>query len=308
MLELYSVVIPVFNSEKLISQNVEKIRAQFIMLCLPFEIILVNDGSRDNSWGVISNLARDFPEVIAIDLLKNYGQHKANLCGFCESRGDYVITMDDDLQNPPEELPKLIAAARNGHDLVIGKFENKRHPLFRRVGSKFIGWMNRKIFEVPDQLTLSNYRIIRREVVDRVCKDGAIDPYIPGLLLKYSCNRANVSILHMPRAEGKSNYTLRKIIRLVAAILFVHSAYPLRISAAIGFAVAGLSFIMSLYFLINSLFSDNSLPGWTSLAVLMAFFNGFLILLISVIGEYVMRILREVGNNSSYQVKEIVGK
>jgi glycosyltransferase involved in cell wall biosynthesis len=307
-LKLYSVVIPVFNSEKLISITVGRIRDQFLLLSIPFEIILINDGSGDDSWGVISSLAKEFPEVIAINLLKNYGQHNANLCGFRESRGSYVITMDDDLQNPPEEISKFILAAKNGYDLVIGKFQKKQHPLHRQFGSKFVGWLNRKIFNISEQLTLSNFRIIRRDVVDRICQDRGVDPYIPGLLLKYSSNRANILITHLPRSIGKSNYSIPKLIRLVASILFVHSSYPLRLSIALGFILAGSSFLMGLYFLLQALFSGNIIPGWASLAVMISFFNGFLVLTLSIIGEYVMRILREVRHSSSYQIKEVVGK
>lgn len=303
---LYSVVIPVYNSEAVVAKTVALVRDFFLSQTLRFEIILVNDGSRDGSWDVISGLARDFQEVIAINLLKNYGQHHANLCGFREAKGEYVITMDDDLQNPPEEIGKLIDTAVNGYDLVMGRFEIKQHSLVRRAGSLLIGWLNRKIFEVKENLTLSNFRIVRRDVVDRVCRDRSYSPYIPGLILKYSARRCNVLVRHQPRLVGTSNYTWRKILRLTTTILFNHSSIPLRYGSAFGFMVAGISFLLGLFFLLQAIYSGTRAPGWASLVVLMAFFNGVLILLLSIIGEYLVRLLREIGTQSCYEISEVV--
>jgi len=305
---LFSVVIPVYRSEKIISETVRQVVEFFQSNQMVFEVILVNDGSTDSSWDVISELASKIPEVIAIDLLKNYGQHNANLCGFRESKGDYIITMDDDLQNPPMEILKLIEGAKLGFDLVIGKFQTKQHSLIRRVGSRFVGWLNRKIFEVNEDLTLSNFRLIRRDVVDRVCRDQSFSPYIPGLVLKYSSKRRNVLVAHQPRVDGKSNYTLRKIMNLVANVLFNHSTIPLRYGAALGFLAAGSGFFLSLYFLVSALFSNSTAPGWASIVILISFFSGILIFLLSIVGEYLIRVLREVGSGQSYEIREILGK
>lgn len=303
---MYSVVIPVYNSAAIVAETVSRVREFFLSQGHHFEIILVNDGSRDGSWNVISGLARTYPDVTAIDFLKNYGQHNANLCGFREARGDFIVTMDDDLQNPPEEISKLIAAAHQGHDLVIGQFESKQHSFVRRFGSQVVGWLNRTAFEVSDKLVLSNFRLIHRDVVDRVCRDTSVSPYIPGLVLKYSAHRCNVRVRHLPRAEGKSGYTLRKLLRLVANILFNHSTIPLRYGAAFGFIVSGVSFLLGLFYLLRTLVEGANIPGWATVVVLLSFFNGVLILLLSVIGEYLVRILREVGSQSSYEISEVV--
>ncbi|VVE39672.1 glycosyltransferase family 2 protein [Pandoraea terrigena] len=304
--KLYSVVIPVYNSSGIVAETVRQVREYFLTAEESFEIVLVNDGSKDNSWSVICDLALKYSEIVSINLLKNYGQHSANLCGFRESKGDYVITMDDDLQNPPEEIGKLIDAVRDEYDLVIGKFEAKRHSIVRRMGSQFVGWLNRKVFDVGDDLVLTNFRIIRRDVVDRVCRDNSYAPYIPGLVLKYSGHRRNVLVRHQPRAEGKSNYTVRRILRLVASILFNHSVLPLRCCAALGFVISAVGFVLGFYFLIDAIANGTRAPGWASLAVLLSFFNGILILLLSVMGEYLGRILRELGAQRSYEVRETV--
>jgi len=305
---LFSVVIPVYRSEGTINQTVERLVKFFVSRKMLFEVILVNDGSPDESWKIIKKLAGKYSEVTAINLLKNYGQHSANMCGFRESKGDFVITMDDDLQNPPEEISKLIDFASQGYDLVIGEFEVKQHTLIRRIGSRFIGWLNRKIFKVNEALVLSNFRIIRRDVIDRVCMDSSFSPYIPGLVLKYSTKRTNVNVKHMPRLVGSSNYTLRKILHLVANILFNHSTIPLRLSAAIGFLTAGFGVFLSLYILLSALLSGSNAPGWASITILISFFSGILIFLISVIGEYIIRILREITSIKCYEIEEIYRK
>lgn len=303
---LYSVVIPVYNSAKIVADTVTQVRSFFFEKAFRFEIILVNDGSKDDSWSIISDQARLYPEVTAINLLRNYGQHHANLCGFREAKGDFLITMDDDLQNPPEEIVKLVDASQQGHDLVLGCFEAKQHSFVRRAGSRFVGWLNRKVFDVKDDLVLSNFRIIRRDVIDRVCKDRSFAPYIPGLVLKYSSRQCNVLVRHEPRAAGQSGYTWRKLLRLVTTILFNHSSIPLRYGAALGFVIAGGSFLLSLYFLLEAMIRGTHAPGWASLVVMLSFFNGVLILLLSVIGEYLIRILREIGTEQSYEVTEVV--
>lgn len=281
-------------------------RQFFLAQGSPYEIILVNDGSEDDSWSVISELARTLPDVLAINLLRNYGQHCANLCGFREARGAYIITMDDDLQNPPEEIAKLMQAASQGYDLVIGRFDSKKHSLIRRLGSRVVGCLNRAAFGVKEHLVLSNFRIIRRDVIDRVCHDMSVTPYVPGLLLKYSAHRSNVPVRHLARAEGKSNYTMRKLLNLVANVLFNHSTMPLRYGAAFGFVVSAISFFLGLFYLLRTMLLGTSVPGWATLVVLMSLFNGVLVLLLSVIGEYLIRVLRELGPARSYEVTHLV--
>ena len=303
---LFSIVIPVYNSAAIVAETVSQVRAFFLSQGHRHEIILVNDGSVDTSWNVISDLAGKLPGVVAINLLKNYGQHSANLCGFREAKGDYVITMDDDLQNPPAEISKLIETAQQGHDLVIGRFESKQHSFTRRLGSRVVGWLNRTAFGVKEPLILSNFRIIRRDVVNRVCRDKSAAPYIPGLVLKYSARRCNVLVRHDARARGSSTYTFRKLLGLVANILFNHSTIPLRFGAAFGFTVSGTSFLLGMFYLLRTMIWGSSVPGWATLVVLLSFFNGVLILLLSVIGEYLIRVLRESGSANSYIVSEVI--
>ena len=298
----YSVVIPVFNSEQIVGDTVDQVVAVFTAAGLDHEVILVNDGSRDGSWDVIAEKARTIPHVVAIDLLHNYGQHHANLVGLRESTGDYVITMDDDLQNPPDQALLLIDEAMTGKDVVFGQFERKQAAGYRRLGTRAISAMNRRIFGQPPDLEVSNYRILRRDVVDRICASQTAYPYITGQALIYSRNRSNVMVRHEPRRVGSSNYSLVRILRLVLTILFSYSSFPLRFAAGVGFAIAVLSFLLGGVYLLLGVFSETQVQGWTTLVVLLSIFNGFTIAMLSMLGEYVVRTLNTVSSQERYHV------
>ena len=302
----YSIVIPVYNSRDIVGKTVDRVVEVFEGAGLRYEVLLVNDGSPDDSWKVISALARTHEHVVALNLLKNYGQHHANLAGFMEARGDYVITMDDDLQNPPEEALLLIDKALEGHDVVFGQFASKKAAGYRQIGSKLISMINRRIFGQPDDLAVSNYRILHRDVVDRICASRTAHPYITGQALLFSNNPANVVVRHEKREVGKSGYNLVRILRLVLTILFSYSSYPLRAAALAGFALAGLSFLLGGYYLVHGLLSHSRVPGWTTLIVLLSAFNGFTIALLSMLGEYVVRTLNAVSVEQSFHVIERV--
>jgi glycosyltransferase involved in cell wall biosynthesis len=302
----YSIVVPVFNSAGIVGETVDRIVEVFEGEQLSYEVILVNDGSSDGSWDVIAAKARANPHVIALDLLRNYGQHYANLAGFRESTGDYVITMDDDLQNPPDQALRLIDEAMTGRDLVFGKFERKQAAGYRKLGSKAISMINRRIFGQPDDLVVSNFRILRRDVVLRICASRTAHPYVTGQALLSSSNRSHVAVEHRPRAVGKSNYNTIRILRLVLTILFSYSSYPLRIAALGGFLLSGVSFVIGAVYLVRGLVGATEVQGWTTLVVLLAVFNGFLFALLSMLGEYVVRTLNAVSADEQYHVVQRV--
>jgi glycosyltransferase involved in cell wall biosynthesis len=298
----YSVVIPVFNSEQLVGTTIDRVVQVFTDQGLDHEVILVNDGSSDRSWDVIAEKARTTPNVIALDLLKNYGQHHANLAGLRAASGDYVITMDDDLQNPPDQALLLIEEAMTGKDVVFGEFEHKQAAGYRRLGSKLIAAINRRIFGQPADLVVSNFRILRRDVVDRICASRTAHPYLTGQALMYSSRRSHVRVRHDQRPIGSSNYSLRRILRLVLTILFTYSSYPLRFGALLGFAMSFVSMVLGAFYLLSGVLGNTDVEGWTTLVVLVSVFNGFTIALLSMLGEYVVRTLDAVSNHESYHV------
>lgn len=306
----FSIVIPVYNSENIIAKTVKQTLDEVSKNNLDTEIILVNDGSSDNSWDVIKNLAKEYKNVKAINLLKNYGQHNAVLCGLEIASGDYIITMDDDLQNPPSEIIHLVNKILEDEntDLVFGKFKEKKHPAYRKLGSKIIGYLNEKIFNKPKNITLTNFRIIKKDVIQRVLNHNTAYPYIPGLLLMYATKIDNVLVEHHERVEGKSNYTFRKIFSLMSNLLINYSSYPLKVLSIFGFIVSSISFFIGLFFLIAGLIGNVKVAGWTTLVVLVSFLGGFIIVLLGLIGEYLSRILDQISNQKSYYIKEIISE
>ena len=231
----YSVVIPVYNSAEIVGETVDRVVRTFTEAGLRHQVVLVNDGSSDGSWDIIAERARTTPGVLALDLMKNYGQHYANLAGLREATGDWVITMDDDLQNPPDQALVLIDKALEGHEVVFGQFEQKQAAGHRRIGSRLIGLINRRVFGQPQDLVVSNFRILRRDVVDRIVGSRTAYPYITGQALMFSGQRANAVVRHDPRPAGKSTYSLAKILTPG-----VHDPVQLQLVAAARGCAAGL--------------------------------------------------------------------
>ncbi len=304
----FSVVIPVYNSSKIVGKTIDRTVDFFTANGFEYEIIVVNDGSPDDSWSVLREKATENPHVMAINLLRNYGQHTAVFCGLQKCTGDYAITLDDDLQNPPEEIIHLINKAEEGHDLVFGRFREKKHAGYRRLGTMIIGELNQRIFDKPHDLVLTNFRIISRDVVDRISSYNTNFPYIPGLALMFAVNPTNVWVEHQSRPIGKSNYNFFKILELVMRLLFNYSSFPLRILSLGGIVVAMMSLLLGVYFLIRALFIGVSVPGWSTVVVLLSFFNGVLILIVSMLGEYTVRLLNQVSQSKSYYIKETIKK
>lgn len=302
----YSVVIPAFNSASVVGETITRTDAFLASVGEEYEVVVVNDGSRDDTWSVVERCARANPRIVAIDLLRNYGQHTAVLCGLRHSVGDYAITLDDDLQNPPEEMRHLLAKAAEGHDLVIGRFRKKRHSWHRRVGTWLVAVLNRRIFGKPADLVLTNFRLIRRDVVDRMCAYRTNYPYVPGLALMFASRPVNVLVEHEKRESGKSQYSLLKIVQLVVRILFSYSTYPLRTVSLLGGTVAAVSFAMGMTFLVRALLVESDVLGWASVVVLLSFLNGTAMLCLAMLGEYTVRLLNQTSGHSDYHIREVV--
>ncbi|MHC4571967.1 MAG: glycosyltransferase family 2 protein [Planctomycetota bacterium] len=302
----YSVVIPVYNSADIVGTTIDRTVDLFEKNNWDYEMILVNDKSRDSSWEVVRQKALANSNIVAIDLLRNYGQHTANFCGFQHATGDYVITLDDDLQNPPEDIVHLIDKAKEGHDVVLGQFRERKHATYRCWGSRLISFVNRRMFIQHEGLVLSNFRIIRRDVVDRICAYKTAYPYITGLVLMFASNPINALVEHEERPVGRSNYTMRKIIQLVMRILFNYSSYPLRVVTVFGMTISAASFILGAYYLGRGLLTPRKVPGWTTLVVLVSFFNGIMLLLLGMLGEYLIRLVNQTSVGTPYHIRKII--
>lgn len=303
----YSVVIPVYNSQESVGAVIQQSIDFFEAKGLDHEIILVNDCSRDESWQIIRAAAEKYNQVVAVNLLKNYGQHNALYCGFHFVTGDYVITLDDDGQNPPEEMIHLIEQMhKENYDVVFGRFYQKEHHMVRRIGTRVINYFNQEIFGKPRDLVLTNFRIIKREVVDRIITYRTRYPYIPGLVVMFANRMGNVMVRHEKRTTGRSGYTFLAIVKLVSVLLFNYSAFPVRMMSMVGILVSLFSFSLGSVYLIKQLVIGSAVAGWTTLVVLISFLGGLVILMLGVIGEYIVRTLNQLTDVQSYHIKEVV--
>tara|TARA_B110000046_G_scaffold180751_1_gene211835 strand:+ start:751 stop:1674 length:924 start_codon:yes stop_codon:yes gene_type:complete len=304
---VYSLVIPVYKSELIIEKTISRIIGFSELKGFKIELVLVNDGSPDKSWSIIETAAQNDSRIKAINLLKNYGQHTAVYCGIKESMGDFIITMDDDLQNPPEELHHLIEKIHEGYDLVFAEFNQKMHAGFRKLGTRLVSYLNNKIFGKPKDLKLTNFRIFTRATANRLIAYKTNYPYIPGLLLMSASKMANVKTEHHAREIGSSNYTLMRILKLMARLLFNYSSYPLKMVSGAGIFISVMSFFAGLFFIAKSVFLGVDVEGWTTIVALLSFLCGFILIMLGIMGEYLARIMNQLASSEPYQIREIVG-
>jgi glycosyltransferase involved in cell wall biosynthesis len=302
-----SIVIPVFNSEKSLKILLERIIAVMEDIRREFEVIFVDDCSQDNSWNILKSLKKEYPKNMKIiRLLNNSGQHNAVICGFSMVTGEVVVTMDDDLQNPPEEMPKLIEAIDKGYDLAIGAYDSKKHSGVRNFGGRMVDWVQKKIFGLPVDFSLTSFRAARRVIVDGVLKMGGVFPYVTSMLLSHTSKYTNVSVRHEPRKFGKSNYTFKRSFDLALNLIFSYSSYPLYFVAL----VASIAFLFALCYGLSvfykALFHGISVPGWASIAIILSFFNASVLLCFLIFGMYLIRINQQVSQTKvKYEISEI---
>lgn len=289
-----SVVIPVYRSEKTLPILLPRLMNVLEGLRRPYEIILVDDASPDQSWQVLKSFKKAHPEVIRIyHALVNAGQHNALICGFSRVTGDIVVTMDDDLQNPPEEVPKLLAAVERGYDLAIGAYENERQSAFRRRSGDLIDAVQRRIFHLPKTFQLTSFRAVRRPVIDLVNQMGGVFPYVTCMLLSNVSNYVNVPVRHEPRTIGHSNYTLQRSLALAGNLIFSYSSYPLWLVVFLCLASFLASFGYGSYILATTLLSGSSIPGWASLIVSFMFMNSLMLLVMLIALIYISRLYQQ---------------
>lgn len=303
--EVYcSVVVPVYNSESSLRPLCERIDQVFKQIDKTYEIVLVDDFSRDNSWQVMQALRSENPTVKIIRLMRNYGQHNATLCGFWHVNGQCVVTMDDDLQHSPEDIPRLIDKLQEGYDAVIAGLATKQDTMFKRMASWIMRSLTTSILDMPSGLKLSSFRVFTRQVVDAIREIRSPQPYITAMLFSVTTNVCNVTVQHEKRRYGRSNYTISKLLRLSFSLLINYSSLPIRLLSLIGGLVALFAFVIGGYFFVARLLNENIPVGWTSLVVLLSFFNGILLVILSLMGEYFRRIISEVSHRKQFAIRE----
>ncbi|MFZ5973879.1 MAG: glycosyltransferase family 2 protein [Bacillota bacterium] len=309
-MEKLSFVIPVYNSEKTIGLVAEKICsvAEALETAYDFEIILVNDGSSDNSYEVCRRLASENSHVTAIGFSKNFGQANAIMAGLRQVTGDYIVCLDDDLQTPPEEVPQMLQKlVAENYDLVYGHYVNKKHNFFRNVGTRVNAFMQTVMLGKPKHIATSSFFIARRFAVNEVAKYDKPFPYIPGLFLQVTRNVGNIAVRHESRKVGKSGYTFKKLILLWLNGFTNFSVKPLRWATLAGVIFAFFALILMVIVLIRSMSEPSSVAGWSSTIISVLFLGGVQLLSIGLLGEYIGRIYLSVNKTPQYVVKERVG-
>jgi polyisoprenyl-phosphate glycosyltransferase len=301
-----SVVIPVYNSGK----DIESLVFQLFEVLKQYklELILVNDGSKDDSETICEKLAATNKRIKFISLRKNSGEHNAVMCGLNFSTGDYVAIIDDDFQNPPSQIITLLNAAVWGHyDVVYARYEEKKHSILRNFYSKINNSFATHLIGKPRNLYLASFKIIKKEVVEEIIQYKGPFPYVDALILRCTDNLGSETVLHESRKNGESNYTFRKLVSLYLNSFINFSYKPLRFITIAGFIISILAFIMTLDIIYEKTIGDNDItPGWSFLAVLMLFSIGITFVAIGLLGEYIGKILMSLNGTPQYVIKKKV--
>lgn len=304
----YSIVIPVYNSQFTLDELYVRIKIVFEDITENYELILVDDCSTDLSWEKMKYLRRMDKRVKIIHLLRNFGQHNAILGGFNYSNGDNIIVLDDDLQNPPEEIPKLIEKAKEGYMVVYGAYKVKCHSTWENLLSKCFQTLMHNILKIPKEVYISNFLICKSSVIKNAIKIKSSLPFLAAAIIKNApLNKiTSTEVMHMPRKAGKSNYNFIKLFKLGLNLFINYSALPLILLSTLGFILSILSIIYGTTIVIRKLMdSDYSLMGWNSLMFAVVFLGGFILIALGIIGEYLRRILMDVSYQEQYIIEEM---
>ncbi|HEV7350211.1 glycosyltransferase family 2 protein [Telluribacter sp.] len=300
-----SIIIPVYNSEATLGPLVR--RLQEALHGLVYEVVLVNDGSRDGSEAVCTRLAREHAHVQFISLRRNFGEFNAVLCGLNHARGAYCVMIDDDFQNPPEEIQKLLdTAIRGNFDVVYTYYSKKEHATYRNWGSRLVNWLTSYLLNKPRDLYLSSFKLIRKEVVQEVIKYTGPYPYIDGLIFRVTRNIGTVQVSHQKRQEGQSSYTWRKLISLFLNILFCYSALPIRLFMPVGLGLVGLGTLLLLFLLGQWIIGPADPKGWQVVTATLLFIGGLQCTLMSVLGEYIGKSFMAQSGQPPYVIKTTI--
>lgn len=302
-----SIVVPVYNSEKTIEEVVNKIEIAVSKLNSKFEleIILVNDYSKDNSLEVCKNICKHKSFVKLISFSKNFGQHNALMAGIKMVSGDYIISMDDDMQTPPDEMSKLIdELERNNYDVVFAKYKTENKSIFRVFGSFINDLMANALVEKPKNITINSYFIIKKYIAKEIINYEHAYPYIGGLIFRVTQNVGNILIEHRDRKIGKSNYTFKKLLQLWFNGFTNFTVTPLRISSVFGLFLSITGFIYLLIILIRKIINPGIPAGWTSILAAIIFFGGIQLISIGLLGEYIGRVFLSINKKPQYVIKE----
>lgn len=302
-----SVVIPVFRSRTLLPHLYDRLASVLDGTNAGWELILVDDASNDGTFEAMLALHEKDHRVRVVRFARNMGQHHATLHGIKRSKGDYVLTLDDDLQNPPEEIPAFLAKVDEGYDLVIGKITgDKAHSLSRNIASRTVQFLVGKILGKPKSLSLSSYRCMSRRAAEAMGSYSGAHVYMPALMLgSVPADRiCNIPVAHHPRLEGRSQYTPRKLLKLFSYLLVNHSSIPLRFMTIWGTLISVASLGYAGFVLVDVLANGSAVTGWPTLVILISFMSGTILMSMGILGEYIGRLISENARSGQSPVFE----
>lgn len=296
-----SVVIPVYQGQTTLGPLVDRLSRVLPSMAVNYEVILVNDGSPDDSWQEIERLAKQDRHVRGIDLMRNYGQHNATLCGIRAARYELIITMDDDLQNLPEEMPKLLDKLKEGYDVVYGLARKRQQAWWKNLFSTLIKRAISYVMGVRTVRDIGAFKIFRAEL--RKSFDGYLGPdVLVDVLLSWGTSRfSSVTVDESPRITGKSNYDLIKLIKVSLLVLTSYTTLPLRLASILGFFFTLLGLGILIY-VILTYFTAGSVPGFPFQASIIAVFSGAQLFALGIIGEYLARMFERTGGRKAYTI------
>jgi glycosyltransferase involved in cell wall biosynthesis len=305
-----SVVVPVFRSEDCLQPLASTLERALLGADYSFELILVNDYSPDGSWRVIEDLCNRHPNILGVDLRRNFGQDNAIMTGLRLATGKLIAIMDDDLQHHPDDLPSLLRKAEEGFDVVYADFRKKRHRLWKNVGSWFNGKIAEWVIDKPRDVYLSPYKVISSEVAQQICSYDGPSPYVDGLLFQVTARITQIPVEHHKRFAGRSTYTFWKSVKVWARLVFSFSVKPLRLVSVCGFAFAALGMLMAAVVVIYRVFFPEHFPpaavGWASLMVALLLLGGVQMMFFGILGEYAGRTFLRVNNKPQTAIRRIL--
>ena len=299
-----SIVIPVYNGAESVPVLVEALSGLEVPGGL--EIILVNDASPDNSLAICKELcAKATVALSVVNLTRNFGEHSAVMAGLGQARGTYIITMDDDLQNPPEEVVRLWQyTVNNDFDVVYTYYSRKHHPGWRNLGSRFTNWCADFLIDKPKGLYLSSFRCINAFTVRRILAYRGPFPYIDGLIMQVTRHIGQLQVEHVPRESGHSNYTIKRLVRLFMAMALNFSIIPLRLSTFLGISMAAFGMLDLLSVVVEALRGQTP-QGWASLMVVTLMVSGVQLIILGVLGEYLGRLYLTINDKPQFAIRDI---
>ena len=302
-----SAVIPVYNEEKNIDELYARLKTTLEAAGWGYEIVLVDDGSRDNSLSMLKGYAAKDAHVRVVEFSRNFGQHAAVMAGFEASRGEVVVTLDADLQNPPEEIPRLVAKIDEGFDTVGGWRQNRDDSVLRKIPSRILNSLSAQLFGVALKDYGCMLRAYRRDVVDEVVKCPEVNTYIPALANTFARRVTEIPVAHSARTKGESKYGLVQLLRLNFDLMTGFSLLPIQLVGMAGVTVAFSGLAFALFLFIRRLVHGPEAEGMFTLFAILFFFVGVQILALGIVGEYVGRIYQEVRRRPRYVIRQIHG-